>query len=192
MATNRDCWALAFHPQYQENGRFFVNYTDLNGDTVIARFQVSDDPNMVDLSSEVPLLLSISHLQTIMGECSPWTRWISLRRSGRVAPRAIRMATHKIHRDLLGKILRLDVDSQPIRTQFRRIIRLGMRSGHTVCAIHGGSRSTSQQAICTLAMWGRTSGKRSTSARQAPRRRKLRLGSPEGAHDYEGGGDPRA
>jgi glucose/arabinose dehydrogenase len=46
---------LAFHPAYQENGRFFVNYTDTRGDTVIARFQVSDDPNAVDPNSEVPL-----------------------------------------------------------------------------------------------------------------------------------------
>jgi glucose/arabinose dehydrogenase len=47
---------LAFHPQYQVNGRFFVNYTDTRGDTVIARFQVSSDPNIVDPGSEVPLL----------------------------------------------------------------------------------------------------------------------------------------
>jgi len=47
---------LAFHPGYQENGRFFVNYTDTNGDTVIARFQVSNDPNVVDPNSEVKLL----------------------------------------------------------------------------------------------------------------------------------------
>jgi glucose/arabinose dehydrogenase len=47
---------LAFHPQSQENGRFFVNYTDINGDTVIARFQVSTDPNVADPNSEVQLL----------------------------------------------------------------------------------------------------------------------------------------
>jgi glucose/arabinose dehydrogenase len=46
---------LAFHPQYQDNGRFFVNYTDTRGDTVIARFQVSNDPAVVDPNSEVPL-----------------------------------------------------------------------------------------------------------------------------------------
>jgi glucose/arabinose dehydrogenase len=46
---------LAFHPDYQENGRFFVNYTDTRGDTVIARFQVSSDPNLADPNSEVPL-----------------------------------------------------------------------------------------------------------------------------------------
>jgi len=47
---------LVFHPRYQENGRFFVNYTDVNGDTVIARFQVTSDPNVADPNSEVRLL----------------------------------------------------------------------------------------------------------------------------------------
>jgi len=47
---------LAFHPQYAQNGRFFVNYTDKNGDTSISRFQVSDDPNIADPASEVKLL----------------------------------------------------------------------------------------------------------------------------------------
>ncbi|HYP23317.1 MAG TPA: PQQ-dependent sugar dehydrogenase, partial [Actinomycetota bacterium] len=30
---------LAFHPDYETNRRFFVNYTDLNGDTVIAEYR---------------------------------------------------------------------------------------------------------------------------------------------------------
>lgn len=47
---------LAFHPQYAQNGRFFVNYTDNNGNTVIARYQASSDPNLADSNSEVKLL----------------------------------------------------------------------------------------------------------------------------------------
>jgi glucose/arabinose dehydrogenase len=47
---------LAFHPNYTQNGRFFVNYTDNSGNTVIARFQVSGDPNVADPNSEVKLL----------------------------------------------------------------------------------------------------------------------------------------
>jgi glucose/arabinose dehydrogenase len=47
---------LAFHPQSTENGRFFVNYTNNNGDTVIAEFRVSSDQNLVDPSGEVRLL----------------------------------------------------------------------------------------------------------------------------------------
>lgn len=47
---------LAFHPDYESNGLFFVNYTDLNGDTVISRFQVSADANVADPASEKILL----------------------------------------------------------------------------------------------------------------------------------------
>jgi glucose/arabinose dehydrogenase len=47
---------LAFHPEYRRNGRVFVNYTDVNGDTVIAEFSTSDDPNVADAGSGRPLL----------------------------------------------------------------------------------------------------------------------------------------
>ncbi len=47
---------LAFHPNYAQNGRFFVNYTNESGNTVIARYQVSNDPNIADPTSEVKLL----------------------------------------------------------------------------------------------------------------------------------------
>jgi len=43
---------LTFHPQYAENGRFYVNYTDLSGDTVISEFTVTADPNRADENSE--------------------------------------------------------------------------------------------------------------------------------------------
>ncbi len=47
---------LAFHPDYEQNGFFYINYTDLNGDTVISRFQVSADANVADPTSEKVLL----------------------------------------------------------------------------------------------------------------------------------------
>jgi len=48
---------LAFHPNYTKNGEFFVNYIDLNGNTVIARFHVSaSNPNQADPTSGVVLL----------------------------------------------------------------------------------------------------------------------------------------
>ncbi|MBI5931991.1 MAG: PQQ-dependent sugar dehydrogenase [Chloroflexi bacterium] len=44
---------LAFHPDYAENGYFFVNYTAQDGSTVVARYSVSaDDPNVADPDSE--------------------------------------------------------------------------------------------------------------------------------------------
>ncbi len=49
---------LAFHPNYAENGYFYVNYSDLpTGDTIVARYNVSaDDPNLADQQSEYILL----------------------------------------------------------------------------------------------------------------------------------------
>lgn len=51
-ASEQGLLGLAFHPDYASNGFFFVNYTDLNGDTTVSRFQVTDDPNRADPDSE--------------------------------------------------------------------------------------------------------------------------------------------
>jgi glucose/arabinose dehydrogenase len=49
--------SMAFHPEYGENGRFFIYYTDNNGGTVVARYQIStDDPNQADPNSALILL----------------------------------------------------------------------------------------------------------------------------------------
>ncbi len=48
----RGLLGLAFHPDYQNNGYFYVNYTNTSGNTVIARYEVSEDnPNLADASS---------------------------------------------------------------------------------------------------------------------------------------------
>jgi glucose/arabinose dehydrogenase len=54
----RGLLSVAFHPQYAENGRFFVNYTrSTDSATVIAEYRVSDDPDLVDSGSERVLLV---------------------------------------------------------------------------------------------------------------------------------------
>ena len=50
----RGLLGLAFHPEFPSNGRFFVNYTDLNGDTVVSEF--SGDAGIADPASERVLL----------------------------------------------------------------------------------------------------------------------------------------
>ncbi len=43
---------LAFHPNYAENGYFFIYYTDREGDSALVRYQVSAaDPNRADADS---------------------------------------------------------------------------------------------------------------------------------------------
>ena len=50
--TERGLLGLAFHPDYAENGQFFIHYTDRNGNTVVARYQVSaGDPNQAEPAS---------------------------------------------------------------------------------------------------------------------------------------------
>ena len=42
---------LAFHPNYENNGRFYVDYTDANGNDVVAEYSTSSDPDRADPSS---------------------------------------------------------------------------------------------------------------------------------------------
>lgn len=47
---------LAFHPSYQSNGYFYLNYVNNAGETVIARYRVSANPNVADPGSASILL----------------------------------------------------------------------------------------------------------------------------------------
>jgi glucose/arabinose dehydrogenase len=47
---------LAFHPDYANNGQFYVDYTDRQGSTQVSRFLVTGDPNRADPASEVSIL----------------------------------------------------------------------------------------------------------------------------------------
>ena len=43
---------MAFHPNYRNSGYFFIYYTDLEGDSILARYQLSGaDPNRADMES---------------------------------------------------------------------------------------------------------------------------------------------
>ena len=46
---------LAFHPSYETNGLFYINYTDNAGDTVISRYSVSGNPNIANATG-TPIL----------------------------------------------------------------------------------------------------------------------------------------
>jgi len=49
--------SLAFHPDFQQNGTFYVYYTQIDNDTILERYQVSpDNPDVADPDSGVELL----------------------------------------------------------------------------------------------------------------------------------------
>ncbi|WP_413934358.1 PQQ-dependent sugar dehydrogenase [Nitrospira sp. BLG_1] len=57
----RGLLGLAFDPQYDSNGRFYVHYTDTTGTIIIARFLASaTNPNVADPASQA-ILVSIPH-----------------------------------------------------------------------------------------------------------------------------------
>ena len=57
----RGLLGLAFDPQYDSNGRFYVHYTDTTGTIIISRFLASaTNPNLADPASQA-ILVSIPH-----------------------------------------------------------------------------------------------------------------------------------
>jgi glucose/arabinose dehydrogenase len=103
---------LAFHPNYEVNGLFFVNYTDTNGDTVISRFRVTGDPNVADHTGETVLLRVgqpfRNHNGGVLAFGPDGYLYAGLGDGGSAGDpqgNGQRLDT------LLGKILRLDVDS---------------------------------------------------------------------------------
>jgi glucose/arabinose dehydrogenase len=63
-SDERGLLGLAFDPNYAQNGRFYVNYINNSGNTVIARYTVSsNDPNAGNVDSE-QILLTITQPYT--------------------------------------------------------------------------------------------------------------------------------
>jgi len=52
----RGLLGLAFHPDFDNNGYFYVDYTNLSGNTVIARFNLTGNSDIADSLSEMILI----------------------------------------------------------------------------------------------------------------------------------------
>jgi glucose/arabinose dehydrogenase len=111
--TERGLLGLAFHPDYAENGYFYVNYTDTSGVSVVSRFSVSaESPDMADPASEMIIL---RQQQPFANHNGGWLDfgpdgylYISIGDGGSAGDpqrNAQNLQTW------LGKILRIDVDS---------------------------------------------------------------------------------
>ena len=103
---------LAFHPRYAENGLFFVNYTDYQSHNVIARFRVAADSGTADAASET-ILLSIddpfgNHNGGVLTFGPDGHLYAGLGDGGSANDP---FGNGQNPDSLLGKILRLDVDS---------------------------------------------------------------------------------
>lgn len=104
--------SVAFHPRYSENGFFFVNYTNLQGDTVVERYQVSaGNPNQADPASRRTLLTIDQPFNNHNGgqlQFGPdGFLYIGMGDGGGAFDPACRAQNTDT---LLGKLLRIDVD----------------------------------------------------------------------------------
>src|SRR5690554_2313016 len=112
--SERGLLGLAFHPNYESNGYFFVNYTNTSGNTVIARYSVSNsNPNVADPSSGVILLTINQPFSNHNGGCIKFGPdgylWISMGDGGSGGDPNNNGQNKS---SLLGKMLRIDVDGE--------------------------------------------------------------------------------
>jgi glucose/arabinose dehydrogenase len=104
---------LAFHPEYGSNGRFFINYTDVNGDTVVAEYERDPANEDVALPDSARVLLRVdqpyaNHNGGALEFGPDGYLYIALGDGGSAGDphnNGQRLDT------LLGKLLRVDVDS---------------------------------------------------------------------------------
>jgi glucose/arabinose dehydrogenase len=102
---------LAFHPDYRNNGRFFVYYTAQNGDNTLARYQVSSDPDVADPNSGVVLFAvpdpAPNHNGGMLAFGPDKYLYVGLGDGGSAGDPWGNGQNRNV---LLGKLLRLDVD----------------------------------------------------------------------------------
>ena len=104
---------LAFHPEYRANGRFFINYTDLEGDTVVAEYQGDSAETDVASPDSARILLRVdqpyaNHNGGALAFGPDGYLYIALGDGGSGGDphnNGQRLDT------MLGKLLRIDVDS---------------------------------------------------------------------------------
>ncbi|MEN9348357.1 MAG: hypothetical protein RLZZ77_1868 [Bacteroidota bacterium] len=111
--SERGLLGLTFHPNYFENGFFYINYTDLQGNTVIARYSVSDsNPNLANMSSAATILTQVqpysNHNGGDLAFGSDGYLYIGLGDGGSGGDP---QHNGQNENTLLGKMLRIDVDS---------------------------------------------------------------------------------
>lgn len=106
---------LAFHPNYETNGYFFVYYTNTDAKQVVVRYTVSaSDPNVADLGSAKQVLYMddryANHNGGMLAFGPDGNLWIGTGDGGGAGDP---LRSGQDTRTLLGKILRINVDEVP-------------------------------------------------------------------------------
>lgn len=107
----RGLLGLAFHPDYKNNGYFYVNYIGAGDSTYISRFKVSSDAGKADATSEFKILSIFQPYQNHNGGDLKFGPdgylYIGMGDGGSSGDPGNRAQNPK---ELLGKMLRIDVN----------------------------------------------------------------------------------
>ncbi|MEO5988558.1 MAG: PQQ-dependent sugar dehydrogenase [Candidatus Eisenbacteria bacterium] len=107
----RGLLGLAFHPDHPRNGRFYVNYTDRNGDTQVVRYHVGRHGDRADPASASPVLSVKQPFSNHNGGMIAFgpdrMLYVGMGDGGSAADP---FGNGQKRSTLLGKMLRLDVD----------------------------------------------------------------------------------
>jgi len=107
----RGLLSVAFHPDYARNGFFFVNYTDMHGDTRVERYHVSADPDRADpASAKLVITIAQPHANHNGGLVMFGPDGMLYIGMGDGGSQGDPHGNGQNPAALLGKILRLDVD----------------------------------------------------------------------------------
>lgn len=109
----RGLLGLAFHPDYANNGYFFVNYSNSSGDTQVSRFTVdTSDPNIADSTSELQIITIDQPYSNHNGGCVRFGPdgylYIGMGDGGSAGDPENRAQNLM---ELLGKMLRIDINN---------------------------------------------------------------------------------
>ena len=109
----RGLLGLAFHPDYSNNGYFFVYYTNTTGDTQVARYTVdASDSNIADPNTAVLIIDADQPYSNHNGGCIQFGAdgflYVGLGDGGSGGDPGNRSQNLQT---LLGKILRIDIDN---------------------------------------------------------------------------------
>lgn len=110
-ALEQGLLSVAFHPNFAANGYFFVDYTNKQGDTVIARYSVSANPDAADpASAKVLLVIDQPYVNHNGGQLAFGPNGYLYVGTGDGGSANDPHNNGQSLDTLLGKILRLDVD----------------------------------------------------------------------------------
>jgi glucose/arabinose dehydrogenase len=112
--NERGLLGLAFHPDFAANGRFFVNYSDLSGDTVVAEYTATGGADVANATGKILLTIGqpeSNHNGGMLAFGADGYLYIG---SGDGGGGGDQHGTIGNGQDLttnLGKLLRIDIDS---------------------------------------------------------------------------------